>query len=88
MSMINTNSLFISYVLSPEELEMGCNFSSCQRQFIQNLISEYAHEKVKLTFKEENKQREAELQGSILALQYILDYHAYLIESQSTQTRT
>lgn len=83
MATLSTNSMFTSWVLSPEELEMGSNFSTTQRQFIQNLISEYAHEKVKLTFAEENKQREAELQGAILSLQYILDYHHIFTQSQS-----
>jgi hypothetical protein len=86
MATINSSSLFISWTLSQEELEMGCNFSSTQRQFIQNLISEYAHEKVKLTFSKGNKQREAELQGSILALQYILD--SYSLITQQTEIRS
>lgn len=86
MSTLNPSSLFASYILSPEELEMGCNFSTTQRQFIQNLISEYAHEKVRLTFDEQNKQREAELQGSILVLQHLLEYHSIL--TQPTENRS
>lgn len=83
MSTLSTSSIFTSWILSDEESEMGSNFSTHQRQFIQNLISEYAHEKVKLTFNEENKQREAELQGSILALQYLLDYHSSISKDPS-----
>jgi len=78
MATLNTDSIFQAWTLNDEEFSAGCAFSDTQRKFIQTLISEYAHEKVALTFTEENKQREAELAGSILALRYLLDVHKTL----------
>jgi hypothetical protein len=73
MAVLNTNSSFVSWVLTPTELVQGTLLSSLQKQCIQNQIWQAAEEKIKLPFTDENKQREAELQGRILALQSLLD---------------
>jgi hypothetical protein len=86
MATINTDSIIISYNLTDEELIAGCQFTVTQRQFLQNLLSESAHEKVRLTYTEENKQREAELQGTILNLQYILGLHSTLTQQNKDQS--
>jgi len=60
---------------SLEQLE-GVNFTQLQREVIQNLISEAALEKVALLFNSNNPlqfaQQEAELQGKIEILEYLL----------------
>ena len=70
-------NLFTQFVLTKEEEEAGIEFTTCQRMYIQNLISEAALEKVKLTFDPQNPQqfvqREAELQGQINVLVSLLN---------------
>lgn len=71
------NSVFTRYDLSPEDMIMGQALSLLQEQVIQNLISSYAEDKVNLTYDTTNPhafiQKEAELQGQLLLLQYILE---------------
>jgi hypothetical protein len=68
---------FTSYTLNAAEYKAGSSFSSEQRAILQNLLSEAAIEKVNLTFDPTNPmkftQAEAELQGKIGILQYLLD---------------
>jgi hypothetical protein len=73
MATIRTDSSFISWNLTEAELKAGSILSSLQKQCIQNIIWQHAEEKLALTFKPENLQLEAELQGRILALKSLLD---------------
>lgn len=75
MAHINSNT-FTSWKLTFEEYKAGKTFNNLQMYVIQNLIAEAALEKVSLTFDPANPsafiQREAELQGQISILQYLI----------------
>ena len=73
MAVINIDSSFISWILTPQEISQGAILTSLQKQVVQNIIHQKAEEKLNLTFIPENLQREAELQGWILALKSLLD---------------
>lgn len=73
MSIINTSSSFISYTLSSDEYFAGSTLTQLQKYVIQNQIAQAAEEKLNLTFLPENATKDAELQGRILALKYLLD---------------
>lgn len=70
------SSPFCSWLLSDQELEVGSILTTLQKQCIQNQISSRANEKLTLLYNPEKPheflQREAELQGSILALQFLI----------------
>lgn len=76
MAHLNPNSIFQSWILSPQEQDQGSVFSNLQRQVIQNHIAQYAHERTLLKYDPNNPlvfmQRDAELQGTIVTLQYLL----------------
>mgnify|MGYP000863722662 CR=1 FL=1 len=80
----NLNSSFMSYTLTKEELQAGSSFSTEQRAVIQNLIAEAAEEKVALTYNPTNPlaftQAEAELQGKIGILKYLLEMQSTFTE--------
>lgn len=69
-------SPFCSYQLTNEEFTQGSILTTLQKQCIQNQISEAAIKKLNLRVDPlnplSNLQEEAELQGTILALQYLL----------------
>lgn len=73
---VSDQSSFIRYELNQAELETGTQFNTQQRAVIQNLIADSAEEKVSLTFDPQNPmkfaQAEAELQGKIGILKYLL----------------
>jgi hypothetical protein len=75
-------SSFLKYDLTQGEFEGGCRFSSDQRAVIQNLIADCAEEKIALTFDVNNPQvfvqAEAELQGKIGILKYLLSLESQL----------
>ena len=75
-------SAFVSYDLTAEETKEGTHFSSAQRAVIQNLLAEAAEEKIALTFDPTNQlrfvQAEAELQGKIGILKYLLSLDSQL----------
>lgn len=73
MATLNLDSSFISWNLTEDELKTGAILTSLQKQCIQNTIWQHAEEKLNLTFKPENVQLEAELQGRISALKSLLD---------------
>ncbi len=77
-----TDSSFMKYHLTAPEYEAGCKFTSEQRAVIQNLIADCAEEKLVLTFDPEHPlqfaQAEAELQGKIGILKYLLSLEAQL----------
>ena len=73
MATIRTDSSFISWDLTEQELHAGAILTSLQKQCIQNIIWQHAEEKLNLTFTPENIQLEAELQGRISALKSLLD---------------
>lgn len=76
MATINTDSSFVSWILTPQELAAGSILTTLQKQVIQNMIWQAASERISLPFLDENKQREAELQGRIAALTSLLDLSA------------
>lgn len=69
-------SPFCSYQLSELEFNQGSILTTLQKQCIQNQISEAAIKKLNLKVDPlnplSNLQQEAELQGTILSLQYLL----------------
>ena len=78
---------FTTYTLSAEELEQASYFNDFQRMLMQNEIARAAEEKVALKFDPSNPlafaQREAELQGQMEILEYILNLST--ISQQLTQ---
>lgn len=85
-------TLFTRYLLTDEEEQAGYSFSTTQRMVIQNIITDAAEEKVRLTFDPLNPnafiQREAELQGVILTLQGLLNRQDELIQQASFNSLT
>lgn len=77
---ISVNSSFLRYDLSPEELKTAFHFSLESRALIQNIIADSAEEKIALTVDcnnpLQNLQAEAELQGKIGILKYLLSLEA------------
>lgn len=67
---------FTSWNLDPLEFRRGCTYNDLQVKVIQNLICQAALEKVSLTYDPLNSmafvQREAELQGQIGILEFLL----------------
>jgi len=82
-------SIYCSYSFTELEELQSCLLTSLNKQRIQNLISSYAHEKASLDFNPEKPheflQREAALQGSLKALQYLLDLAAHAESQLSAQ---
>jgi len=76
MAQLNPDSIFQSWILSQQETIQGSMLTSAQKRVIQNQIAQLAQEKTLLKFDPANihsfTQREAELQGSISALQFLL----------------
>lgn len=72
MATLDPTNRFQSFVLTKEERIQGTILNYLQIACIKNQIATLAMEKVSLTFAEENRQREAELQGSIGSLEYLL----------------
>lgn len=68
---------FTSFELDKDEFLAGITYSIAQRAVLQNLLSEAATEKVNLKVNthhvEEFIQREAELQGRMYILRYLLE---------------
>lgn len=78
-------TLFTKYQLTDEEELAAIQFSTEQRMYLQNIISDAAEEKVRLTFNPTNPnafiQREAELQGVINTLASLLEKYEQYVES-------
>lgn len=78
MSTLVPNS-FSTYSLTAEELAVGSQLTELNLRVIQNLISESAEEKLALKYDPQNPlafvQREAELQGQIGVLKYLVAQH-------------
>ena len=76
MSNLNTTSSFVSYTLSADELTIGSTLTTLQKQCIQNQICSLAEQKLSLKYTPENPmlflQQEAELQGQLNALKYLI----------------
>lgn len=76
MSTIRENNPFISYDLTLEERAAGYSLAPEQELVLQNDIAEAAMQKLSLKYDPTNPQeflqREAELQGRIMILQYII----------------
>jgi hypothetical protein len=76
MAILNTQTSFVSWILTPEEEAQGSVFSLTQKQLIQNRIAVLAEEKLALTYDPNEPmkflQTEAELQGQIGILKYLL----------------
>lgn len=75
MALLNPDCLFQKYILTAEEEQQGTLLTYLQIACIKNQIALLAEEKVALTFSPENMQRDAELQGSINALKYLITLH-------------
>lgn len=71
-----TNSSFLRYDLTPEELLVGSILTTLHIQCIQNQIAEAAEQRINIRIDPQNPlaslQEEAELQGRILALKYLI----------------
>ncbi len=85
-------NLFTKYELSPEETISGSILTTLNRACIQNLIADYAADKVSLKFDSTAPQifvqQEAELQGKILILQHLLDLSDAAEKEASSSTPT
>ena len=85
MGTINTDSPFIHYDLSPEELRQGQVLGDLNKQVLQNMLFQVVMEKLNLPILAENTQREAELAGQMRMLQSILDNHNLAIQTPIEQ---
>ena len=76
MSTPNITSSFISYDLTEDELLFGSILSIGHKQCIQNQISSLAEQRISLRYTPETPmtfvQQDAELQGQIIALKYLI----------------
>lgn len=76
------------YSLSEAEYKAGSMFTLAQHQVIQNLIAEASEEKVALKYDPNNPvlfaQREAELQGKIGILKFLLE-NSVTLQSEALQ---
>jgi len=73
MGMLSSNNIFQSWELSEAEVREGTVLYTLQKQVLQNRLAIAAAERVLLPFSPENIQRDAELQGEIRTLRWILD---------------
>jgi len=73
MGTLSSNNLFQSWELSEAEVSEGTILYTLQKQVLQNRLAMAAAERVLLPFSPENVQRDAELQGEIRTLRWILD---------------
>jgi hypothetical protein len=80
MATLSTDNIFQSWNLSQQEFFQGSILSILQKQCIQNQIAQLAQEKCLLKFTPNDVhtflQQEAELQGKIGALSYLLTLSA------------
>ena len=76
MSTPNLSTSFVSYVMSQDEISIGSVLTTLQKQCIQNQICSLAEQKLVLKYTPENPmlflQQEAELQGQLNALKYLI----------------
>lgn len=76
MSTPNLSTSFVSYVMSQDEVSIGSVLTTLQKQCIQNQICSLAEQKLALKYSPENAmlflQQEAELQGQLNALKYLI----------------
>lgn len=72
----SANSSFVKYDMTADEFKAGCHFSPESRALIQNIIADSAEEKIGLAYDPSEPlrfaQAEAELQGKIGILKYLL----------------
>jgi hypothetical protein len=78
-------SLFTVYELTEEELTAGQTLTACNLMVLNNMLSQYATEKLSLRFDPASPsnylQAEAELMGQINLLRQIISSHEEVIES-------
>lgn len=71
-----TNSSFLRYDLTEEELLVGSILTTLHKQCIQNQIAEAAEQRISIRLDPQNPlasvQEDAELQGRIIALKYLI----------------
>jgi len=76
MATLSTNNLFQSWELSRQEYLTGSILTTLQIQCVQNQIAQVMQQKTMLKFTPDNivayAQQEAELQGQLIALQFLL----------------
>jgi hypothetical protein len=88
MGTLSSNNLFQSWDLSEQEVKEGTVLYTLQKQVIQNRMAMAAAERVLLPFSPENIQRDAELQGEIRTLRWLLDESARQeLENSLTQQK-
>jgi hypothetical protein len=77
MAVLDTNSAFQSWVLTPTELLQGSIYTITQKQVIQNRITQIAHARINLAYDPSNAtafmQQDADYRGQMLALSALLD---------------
>ena len=75
---------FTSWSLSPEEVKAGSILTDLQVKVLQNQLAEIASEKISLVYDASNPlkfaQREAELQGQMGIIEYLLSQHQMYVE--------
>ena len=90
MAQLIPNS-FSSYNLSPEEEESGQVLNSNQKMVLQNKLCAIAEEKIRLTYDSTMPivfaQREAELQGQMSVIQWLLDSSEKIEEEIKLRTQ-
>lgn len=76
MAHLSPYSMFASWVMTPSERDQGTMLTTLQKQCIQNQVCQLAQERNQLKYDPSNPmvfmQRDAELQGQILALQFLI----------------
>lgn len=84
---INKNSPFVSYNLNAEQIAEGSKLTELQLACIQNMLADYAMQKLALAYDAENPTRfiqaEADLAGRIIVLQNLIDTANYLASSSN-----
>lgn len=86
MATLITNR-FTSYFLTPSEEAAGQTLNVYNIQFLQNLLATFAEERLSLTYDGDKPllfiQQEAELQGKMGIISYLLDCAASQVQTQT-----
>lgn len=84
-------SILSKYELSEHEEKEGSILTSLQKMVLQNIRADFAEEKIRLKFNSADPfnfaQQEAELQGKIGVIDYLLEISAIASAPQSTHNQ-